>query len=333
VCRHLAYLGAPRAIRELVTDPEFGLVRQAYAPRRQRHGTINADGFGVGWYAEAPAAPATGAHPAVAAPARAAPACIGSAIGSAVVDPIPARYRRAVPIWTDAGLPDLARVVRTHALLAAVRDGTPGFPYTEHACAPFAAGRVLFSHNGALPGGAPALAALAAGLDPVELVALESPTDSAVLWALVRRRLAAGDPLPTAISSVFATTTRPGPARPHPTSPPTTGPPTTNPPTTSPPTTNLASAHGWRNLLATDGEVIVAVADGDSLSWRALDGGVVVASEPYDDDPAWQDVPDRHLLVATRDGVRVTPLDTDDTRQEPQAWEISGSTTTCPTTT
>jgi glutamine amidotransferase len=282
VCRHLAYLGAPRAIRELVTDPEFGLVRQAYAPRRQRHGTINADGFGIGWYAEAPAAPA---------------------IGAAVVDPIPARYRRAVPIWTDAGLPDLARVVRTHALLAAVRDGTPGFPYTEHACAPFAAGRVLFSHNGALPGGAPALAALAAGLDPVELVALESPTDSAVLWALVRRRLAAGDPLPTAISSVFATTTRPSPTSPHP----------TNPPTTSPPTTNLASAHGWRNLLATDGEVIVAVADGDSLGWRALDGGVVVASEPYDDDPAWQDVPDRHLLVATRDGVKVTPLDTDDT--------------------
>jgi glutamine amidotransferase len=248
VCRHLAYVGVPRPIRELVTDPEFGLVRQAYAPRRQRHGTVNADGFGIGWYADAGAA-----------------------------DPVPARYRRAVPIWTDAGLPDLARVVRTRALLAAVRDGTPGFPYTEQACAPFAAGNVLFSHNGALPGGASTLAALAAHLDPAELMSLESPTDSAILFALIRRHLVAGDPLTTSITQSLAT---------------------------------LTSAPGWRNLLVTDGEVVVAVADGDSLCWRALDGGVVVASEPYDDGPGWQDVPDRHLLVATRGGVEVTPLET-----------------------
>ena len=274
MCRHLAYVGVPRPIRELVTDPQFGLVRQAYAPRRQRHGTVNADGFGVGWYAEAPANPIA-----------------GLTAGSAeVADPVPARYRRAVPIWTDANLPDLARAVRTRALLAAIRDGTPGFPYNDQACAPFAAGTVLFSHNGALPGGAPALATLAAGLDPAELVGLESPTDSAVLWALVRRCLAAGDPLPTAISAIFAPTTHPSP--------------------TDPPTTDLASAHGWRNLLATDGGTIVAVRDGDSLCWRSLDGGVVVASEPYDDGPGWQDVPDRHLLVATRGGVDVTPLET-----------------------
>lgn len=254
MCRHLAYVGAPRPIRELVTDPEFGLVRQAHAPRRQRHGTVNADGFGVGWYADP--------------------------------DPVPARYRRAVPIWTDAGLPDLARVVRTRALLAAVRDGTPGFPYHEQACAPFAAGTVLFSHNGALPGGAPALAALAAGLEPAELVALESPTDSAVLWALVRRRLAAGDPLATAITKTFAT------------------------PTDSTSHAIDTAAYGWRNLLATDGDTVVAVRDGDSLCWRSLDGGVVVASEPFDDGPGWQDVPDRHLLVATRGGVDLTPLET-----------------------
>ena len=37
--------------------------------------------------------------------------------------------------------------------------------------------------------------------------------------------------------------------------------------------------------------------------------GVVVASEPYDDDPRWVDVPDRHLLEVTRDGVAVTALE------------------------
>jgi glutamine amidotransferase len=273
MCRHLAYVGVPRPVRELVTDPEFGLVRQAYAPRRQRHGLLNADGFGVGWYADG--------------------------------DPVPARYRRAVPIWTDAGLPDLARVVRTGALLAAVRDGTPGFPYTEQACAPFAAGHVLFSHNGALPGGAPALAALAAQLDPTELLALDTPTDSAVLLALVRRHLTAGDDLAKAITTTVAA--------------PTAAAPVGSAPVGSAPAeaalVEVASTEargGWRNLLATDGDTIVAAKDGDSLCWRPLDGGVVVASEPYDDEPGWQDVPDRHLLVATRDGVKVTPLDTPD---------------------
>ena len=35
-----------------------------------------------------------------------------------------------------------------------------------------------------------------------------------------------------------------------------------------------------------------------------LPGGVVVASEPYDDDPSWVDVPDGSLLVADPTGVR-----------------------------
>ncbi|PLW72317.1 class II glutamine amidotransferase, partial [Streptomyces sp. DJ] len=52
MCRHLAYLGPAVALREVVTDPPHSLLRQSWAPRRQRHGTVNADGFGVGWYAD-----------------------------------------------------------------------------------------------------------------------------------------------------------------------------------------------------------------------------------------------------------------------------------------
>jgi gamma-glutamyl hercynylcysteine S-oxide hydrolase len=36
--------------------------------------------------------------------------------------------------------------------------------------------------------------------------------------------------------------------------------------------------------------------------------GVAVASEPYDDDPGWRDIPDHSLLTATPDGVGVTDL-------------------------
>ena len=51
MCRHLAYLGPPASLRSVLIDPPHGLYRQAWAPRRQGHGTMNADGFGVGWYA------------------------------------------------------------------------------------------------------------------------------------------------------------------------------------------------------------------------------------------------------------------------------------------
>jgi len=38
------------------------------------------------------------------------------------------------------------------------------------------------------------------------------------------------------------------------------------------------------------------------------DDGVVLASEPYDDDPDWEDVPDRHLVDVTGKCVTLTSL-------------------------
>ncbi|MGW1138800.1 class II glutamine amidotransferase, partial [Streptomyces zhihengii] len=89
MCRHIAALGPPAPLGELLVAPEHGLLRQSWAPRRQRYGTVNADGFGVGWYADD--------------------------------DPVPARYRRAGPVWADLSFADLARVVRSRAVLGAVR--------------------------------------------------------------------------------------------------------------------------------------------------------------------------------------------------------------------
>ncbi|PWQ87399.1 class II glutamine amidotransferase, partial [Enterococcus faecium] len=44
--RHLAWLGAPVSVAALVLDPPSGLLVQSYAPRRQKHGLMNADGWG-----------------------------------------------------------------------------------------------------------------------------------------------------------------------------------------------------------------------------------------------------------------------------------------------
>lgn len=63
------------------------------------------------------------------------------------------------------------------------------------------------------------------------------------------------------------------------------------------------------NLLLTDGTRITATTWGDTLCYLASPTGVVVASEPYDDDPRWVDVPDRHLLDVTGDGIALTPLE------------------------
>ena len=50
MCRLLAYLGPPTTLEALLVDPPHGLAHQAWAPERQLSGTVNADGFGVGWY-------------------------------------------------------------------------------------------------------------------------------------------------------------------------------------------------------------------------------------------------------------------------------------------
>jgi glutamine amidotransferase len=63
------------------------------------------------------------------------------------------------------------------------------------------------------------------------------------------------------------------------------------------------------NVLAADGSRLLATAWGDTLSILRRDDGVVLASEPYDDDPDWEDVPDRHLVEVTAESVVLRPLD------------------------
>jgi glutamine amidotransferase len=63
------------------------------------------------------------------------------------------------------------------------------------------------------------------------------------------------------------------------------------------------------NILAANGSRLLATAWGDTLSILRRDDGVVLASEPYDDDSDWEDVPDRHLVEVNAKDVTMTPLD------------------------
>lgn len=228
MCRHLAYLGPPKSLRELLIDPPHSLFRQSWEPARQRHGVVNADGFGVGWFAEG--------------------------------DPVPARYRQAGPIWADPSFPDVARVTRSSAVLAAVRDATTGSATGAEAAAPYRGGGWLFSHNGSIGGYPESMAKLAETLPAVDLLELESRTDSAFVWALIRSRFRRGAAMAEAVASVVADV--------------------------------AALADSRLNLLLMNDTTIVASVFGDTLTARSGDGFTVVASEPDDDSPGWADVAD-----------------------------------------
>jgi gamma-glutamyl hercynylcysteine S-oxide hydrolase len=231
MCRHLGWLGADVTVSSLVLDPPCGLRVQSYAPRRQKHGTMNADGWGVGFFDDF----SEGAKP--------------------------RRWRSAAPLWGDTSFESVAPALRSHCVVAAVRSATVGMPIEASAAAPFTDGRWLLSHNGIVD---------RAALPPTS--SAESVCDSAILAAVIFER--GLDALGDTIAEIGATD----------------------------PCARL-------NVLAANGSRLLATAWGDTLSILRRDDGVVLASEPYDDDPEWEDVPGRHLVEVTPQRVTLTALD------------------------
>jgi gamma-glutamyl hercynylcysteine S-oxide hydrolase len=62
------------------------------------------------------------------------------------------------------------------------------------------------------------------------------------------------------------------------------------------------------NILAGNGSELRATTWGDTLFALRRDDGVVLASEPFDDDKDWQEIPDRHLVVASDSRMELTAL-------------------------
>ncbi|MBV5241942.1 MULTISPECIES: ergothioneine biosynthesis protein EgtC [Mycolicibacterium] len=226
MCRHLAWLGEPVSPAALMLDPPSGLLVQSYAPRRQKHGLMNADGWGVGFFDGG----------------------------------VPRRWRSAAPLWGDASFASVAPALSSRCVVAAVRSASVGMPIEASASAPFSDGTWLLSHNGLVD-----RAILPATRDA------ESTNDSALLAALIFDR--GLDALGQTIVAVAA----------------------------DDPNARL-------NILAANGSRIVATTWGDTLSVLRRDDGVVLASEPYDDDPAWEEIPDRHLVEVADAHVHLTPL-------------------------
>ncbi|WP_278312511.1 ergothioneine biosynthesis protein EgtC [Lolliginicoccus levis] len=187
------------------------------------------------------------------------------------------RYRRAVPPWADPSGEAVLGAVTATAVMAVMRGATTGMPLSEHACAPFTAEQWAFSHNGYATGWPGSLVPLAGEIPLADLMTLDASVDSAVLWAWLRHRLRTeADPAALLLELVSRV---------------------------------AEAAPGSRmNLLLSDGTTILATAWGHSLAWWRDGGEIVVASEPTDDAPGWQWVPDGQLLVARPGGVETIAI-------------------------
>ncbi|HVF73657.1 MAG TPA: ergothioneine biosynthesis protein EgtC [Acidimicrobiales bacterium] len=188
----------------------------------------------------------------------------------------PARFRTPTPMWADRSFTSIAGVVTSEAVLAAVRAASEGLPVEESGNAPFVHDQWLFSLNGTvdhfLEGVGVALRRM---VRDEFLSTIQGVTDSEVLFAMTLDLLDKGASLADAFDDVIDAVTR------------------------------LTTAR--INLLITDGGQIVASAYGNSLFARRTDDSVIVASEPFDDEPGWEAVPDNSIVEAAVGAFSVRP--------------------------
>src|SRR4029077_8999755 len=113
MCRWLAYAGSPVLLRDALYAPMHSLIDQSLHSRLGAE-TTNGDGFGVGWYDDAPT---------------------------------PGVFRSVEPAWNDQNLKELADHVRSNLFLAHIRAAI-GSAVQQTNCHPFREGRWLWMHNG-----------------------------------------------------------------------------------------------------------------------------------------------------------------------------------------
>jgi glutamine amidotransferase len=179
MCRHLAYVGPPISLHQLLFGAPHSLARQAEVPRHQTSGDTNPDGWGVAWY--------TGAA-------------------------TPELHRSVTPIWDDHEFARRSALVECTAVVAAARLASPGATIDVEGNAPFVSGRWAFSLNGIVHGFPDGIGdELRARLTPARRDAIVGDADTEVLFQLVLQLLDDGvpaeDALERVVTDVLAVTT------------------------------------------------------------------------------------------------------------------------------
>ena len=150
MCRYAAYLGPPLVLSQLIYKPANSLVHQA-KEATQSSTRINADGFGVAWY-------------------------------SPEISPEPAVFKDTSPMWNNRNLGSIAGKIRSASVVAHVRAALSFDPVMRENCHPFQRGRLLWMHNGDIPGRARLSRQVAIAADDTLLAQIRGNTDTE--WAL-----------------------------------------------------------------------------------------------------------------------------------------------------
>lgn len=117
MCRLAAYSGSRISLENFLLAPDHGLVQQSWQPKEMREAKLNADGFGIGWFAE---------------------------------DRLPATYINTQPIWSDPNLRSLGKSLHQATWLATIRSATLTHDVSHANTQPFCGDNFLFAHNGYL---------------------------------------------------------------------------------------------------------------------------------------------------------------------------------------
>lgn len=276
MCRFTMYLGPTIRLSSLVVEPKHSIIQQS-AHSRDQDDPLNGDGFGVAWYV-----PDLSAEPAL--------------------------FRSVTPAWNNNNLLELARVVKSHTILAHVRAASKHGGQSEANCHPFRFGRYAFMHNGDIGDFAKLRRPLLASLGDQAFSTIQGNTDSEHLFGIIVDELvrypeggvtAMANALDRAVQRIVELGRDHGIGEPH-----------------------------YLNLALSDGIEAVACRftthdgyDGESLfvhtgriyvcskgECRMLapetgKGCVLISSEPLSDDHGWQPIPRNHLARIDRDGV------------------------------
>lgn len=124
MCRFLVWCGEPITLAEVVLESSNSLLVQSFeagfhpGTNDKNNMSLNADGFGVGWYGKR-----------------------GAAI-----------FRAVTPAWTNRNLREMCGSIESSCIFAHVRAATPSSVVSEENCHPFRYGPLLFQHNGHVEG-------------------------------------------------------------------------------------------------------------------------------------------------------------------------------------
>lgn len=274
MCRFALYLGDEISLSALVTEPSNSIIHQSSHSHLGEE-PLNGDGFGVAWYSAEIRRPAV--------------------------------FKEVSPAWNSLNLHHLARVTRTHCVLAHVRAASPGLPVTQLNCHPFSWQQLCLMHNGGLGGFLDIKRRLQAGLSDDAFRELMGSTDSEHLFALIKdayRASSEGDPLERLAAAMLAAFRRTEELR-----------------------RELGVEEGsYLNVALCDGRRAVVsrwasegIAASRSLYFHAGGnyvcegrvckmveadgdrGAVLICSEPLSEDPGWEPVPDNHLVLVDAD--------------------------------